>query len=410
MRLPNGYGSVVKMSGKRRKPYMVRKTIGWHLDETKGRQIQDFQIIGYAETRAEGLRMLAEYNQNPYDVNVAKVTFSEVYERWSKYKYPIISDSNAKGYTASYKVCGILYDKPFREIKLCDLQLVVDTCGKNYPTLKKLKGLFNQVYEYAMKNDICNKDYSQYVDLAGYRNKNPNKRDRNIFSKDELARLWAHEANPYCQIILMLNYNACRISEFLDLKKENVHLKEQYFDVVAAKTENGVRKVPIADKLLPFYEAWFERSPCEYLLCTTEGQHLDYFNYCDTYWDPLMEEYDMKHTPHDTRHTCISSVISVRVRSLTSGARLSTVPPRLQRRWVRLVRSPFSRYFFLFSRRSSLCCSCASCVSACSFLAWSWSRVFGFVIVIDLLKHLYGAFFLDITGFFAFSVVGCPIP
>lgn len=203
MRLPNGYGSVVKMSGKRRKPYMVRKTIGWHLDETKGRQIQDFQIIGYAETRAEGLRMLAEYNQNPYDVNVAKVTFSEVYERWSKYKYPIISDSNAKGYTASYKVCGILYDKPFREIKLCDLQLVVDTCGKNYPTLKKLKGLFNQVYEYAMKNDICNKDYSQYVDLTGYRNKNPNKRDRNIFSKDELARLWAHEANPYCQIILI---------------------------------------------------------------------------------------------------------------------------------------------------------------------------------------------------------------
>lgn len=93
MRLPNGYGSVVKMSGKRRKPYMVRKTIGWHLDETKGRQIQDFQIIGYAETRAEGLKMLAEYNQNPYDVNVAKVTFSEVYERWSKYKYPIISDS-----------------------------------------------------------------------------------------------------------------------------------------------------------------------------------------------------------------------------------------------------------------------------------------------------------------------------
>ncbi len=26
------------------------------------------------------------------------------------------------------------------------------------------------------------------------------------------------------------------------------------------------------------------------------------------------------------------------------------------------------------------------------------------------IKHLYGAFFLDITGFFAFSVVGCPIP
>ena len=242
MKLPNGYGSVVKMSGKRRKPYMVRKTIGWHLDKGKGRQIQDFIIIGYAETRAEGLKMLAEYNQNPYDVDTAKVTFAEVYERWSKSKYPTISHSNVKGYEASYKVCGFLYDKAFREIKLCDLQLVIETCGKNYPTLKKLKGLFNQMYAYAMKNDICNKDYSQFVDLAGYRDKNPNRRDRNIFTKEELATLWAHKANPYCQILLMLNYNACRISEFLDLKKENVHLEKQYFDVVESKTENGIRK------------------------------------------------------------------------------------------------------------------------------------------------------------------------
>ena len=58
---------------------------------------------------------------------------------------------------------------------------------------------------------------------------------------------------------------------------------------------------------------------------------------------------------------------------------------QLARRWVRLVRSPFSRYFFLFSRRSSLCCSCKSCVSARSFSARSCSRVFGFVIVLDLL-------------------------
>ena len=43
------------------------------------------------------------------------------------------------------------------------------------------------------------------------------------------------------------------------------------------------------------------------------------------------------------------------------------------------------RYFFRFSRRLSLCCSCKSCVSARSFSARSCSRVFGFVIVIDLL-------------------------
>ena len=43
--------------------------------------------------------------------------------------------------------------------------------------------------------------------------------------------------------------------------------------------------------------------------------------------------------------------------------------------------TPYSRNFFQFSRRSSLCCSCASCLSA-----RNWSRAFGFVIVID---HLF---------------------
>ena len=47
-----------------------------------------------------------------------------------------------------------------------DLQFVVDTCGKNYPILKKLKGLFNQLYAYAMKNDICNKDCLLYTSDA----------------------------------------------------------------------------------------------------------------------------------------------------------------------------------------------------------------------------------------------------
>ena len=39
----------------------------------------------------------------------------------------------------------------------------------------------------------------------------------------------------------------CEMSreELLDLKKENVHLDEQYFDVICSKTENGIRKVPI---------------------------------------------------------------------------------------------------------------------------------------------------------------------
>ena len=313
MKLPNGYGTVKKMSGKRRRPYVVKKTVGWHYDEVKDKMIQDQMTIGYAATRAEGLQMLAEYNNNPFDLKASKVTFQEVYERWSKEKFPTISHSNVKGYEASYKVCGSLNNKVFRDMKLVDLQTVVDTCGKNYPTLKKLKSLFSQLYEYAMKNDICSKDYSEFVDIVKYKDKNPDKRDHNKFTKEEIERLWTLAEDPHYQIVLMLIYNGCRISEFLDLKKEDVHLDEQYFDVIASKTENGLRKVPIADKLLPFYKAWFDGSACEYLLHTPDQKHFDYRNYYDSYFTPLMEQLGFDHKPHDTRHTCISKLTEAHV-------------------------------------------------------------------------------------------------
>lgn len=65
-----------------------------------------------------------------------------------------------------------------------DLQTVIDTCGKNYPTLRKIKVLFNQLYDFAIKNDICNKDYSTFVDVVQYKDRNSNKYDRNKFEKE----------------------------------------------------------------------------------------------------------------------------------------------------------------------------------------------------------------------------------
>ena len=98
MRLPNGYGGVTKLSGRRRKPYMVRKTIGWHIDEKTDKKVQDYVVIGYAATKSEALQMLADYNNNPFDVSASKITFKEVYERWSAEKFPTVSDSNVKRY------------------------------------------------------------------------------------------------------------------------------------------------------------------------------------------------------------------------------------------------------------------------------------------------------------------------
>ena len=61
----------------------------------------------------------------------------------------------------------------------------------------------------------------------------------------------------------MLIYSGVRISEILNLKREDVNLKEQYFDVKLSKTDNGIRRVPIADKVLPFFKSWYNDGESE---------------------------------------------------------------------------------------------------------------------------------------------------
>lgn len=312
MKMANGVGTVYKLYGNRRNPYIVRKTVGWEIDVKTGKHKQIYVTIGYAPTRAKGLEMLMEYNKNPYDIEASKITFSEVYEKWSAEKFPTISDSNVKGYQASYKCCEALHNRIFKDLKLSDLQGVIDNCGKNYPTLRKLKVLLNQMYDYAMKYELCNKDYSQYVDILKFKNKNPNKTDRSPFTEDEINALWVQKDNIYAQIVLMLIYSGVRVSELLDLKCENIYIDEHYFKVVESKTDSGVRVVPIHDRTYPIFRKWYDEG-CEYLLHTPDGNHFTYRNYYDSYWTPAMELIGCSHKPHDTRHTCVSMMTAKEV-------------------------------------------------------------------------------------------------
>ena len=96
-------------------------------------------------------------------------------------------------------------------------------------------------------------------------------------------------------------------------------MEEQYFDVIDSKTENGIRKVPIADKLLLYYKNWYNSCPdCEYLLHTEDGKRFLYRNYYDSYWTPLVEQIGIDRTPHCTRHTCISMLSEAGVQDTTS--------------------------------------------------------------------------------------------
>ena len=299
MRLPNGYGSIFQMKDRpRRNPWRVRVTTGW---DENGKQ--QFKILGNYPTRTEAMKALVDYHENPYSIEQT-ITFSELYQKWSTEKFDTISHSNALAYKASYATCTLLYDMQFVQIRKSHLQAVIDNCDKNYPTLRKIKVLFNQLYKFARENDICDKDYSQFVDIAKHKEKTEEK--HKPFTDAEINKLWQEEnRNEYISVVLMLLYSGVRISELLDLKKENVHLAEQYFDVVESKTDAGIRKVPIADRTMPFFEHWMQNGS-DYLICNVESNKMIYHTFIRTYWKPLMKELNLDHIPHDTRHTTIS--------------------------------------------------------------------------------------------------------
>ena len=161
MRLPNGYGSIIKNKGNRRKPYQVRITRGW---DDNGKQL--YSTLGWFEKREEAIIALSEYNSSPYDIEANKETFTDVFEKWKLEHYPKVSDNAIVNYNLAYKYCKAIHKMRFKDIRLTHLQAIIDNSGKGYPTRKVIKALMNQLFSFAIKNDIVEKKYSEYVDVG----------------------------------------------------------------------------------------------------------------------------------------------------------------------------------------------------------------------------------------------------
>ena len=103
MKNPNGYGTVVRLSGNRRNPYAVRKTARFN---EKGHPV--YVNIGYAPTKEAGMIMLAEYNKSPWDIEADKITLAALFELWKEKRMPKLGTSNAASLCSAYKHCKAL--------------------------------------------------------------------------------------------------------------------------------------------------------------------------------------------------------------------------------------------------------------------------------------------------------------
>ncbi len=303
-----------------RKPYYVKVTVGHVLgDDGKRKQLR--KVIGYYETEVDATIALAHYLEDVKNGSADGIQSGHkavIKDIWNDFvteqKGKGLSESRNKQYAYTWihipeKIKNATFDVLNYKSWADMFEDLKDNKKLGYSTLKRIRTDMAMMYDYAAKRDIDTKNYPRMYSLG----KSPKKGKTLVFNKDEIRRLWNMyenrsgnaEAQYTVKVTLMLIYNGCRISEFLDLKTEDVHLSERYISIVDAKTKSGIRKIPIHKCVLPIYQELYDERNEYFLTNPNNNKKYTYANFRDSYWDRLRDElgWDENLTPHNCRKT-----------------------------------------------------------------------------------------------------------
>ena len=294
MRKPNGYGSIKKLSGKRRRPYVF-------LISAEGKQ----KPIAYFCTQVEAEIYAAEYNKKHTNKLLYghQITFSELYYRWLPFhidKYQP-ARTTVNSYKVAFQHCLSLYEMPLKSIKYYHLQQIIDDTkrkGLSYSSCKKIRSLISLMFKYGIMMEYCNKNYANLLNLG----KNKAIRPHKPFTRQKINKLWSNLNIEGVDTVLILIYTGMRIGELLELSKDNVYLRQKYIKITKSKTKSGLRAIPIHEKIFPLITKRMNM-PGKYLICQYDEKPYNYSKY-RTLWNKIMQQINAKHSTHDCRHTC----------------------------------------------------------------------------------------------------------
>lgn len=309
MKLPNNYGSIYKKGGNRRKPYAVVVTTGW-TDEGK----QKRKVLGYVASPAQGLKLLAEYHNNPYNLNIKNISFSDIWkdvevELEKMVEQGTMSSSNLDSLKfAFYNHCQSIHNEKMLDLKFKTMQNMIDN-AKNKNNGNELgvsaKGFIKtvcvKVFNYAIIEYELPLLKNTAVNLkCGVKKKS----QKHIpFSEQELSTLWGMQHLDIIKVLLIYCYTGVRPNELFITKKCDIFIDKEYF-ITGSKTEAGKNRIiPIHPKINHLIKYFYDHD-CDYPFTIIYSN----FNYAKVKreFSKLMDELQMNHTPYDGRHTFIT--------------------------------------------------------------------------------------------------------
>lgn len=341
MKNPNGYGTIKKLNGARRRPYGAYITTDYAMPESwpdisfladalpsdlfrdvqqhyesyklsniqPAKQVQ--KCIGTYENKRDAMLALADYNRTPYDPANSEITFSEIYEILYEREFKELKTSMRQVYTTSFKKCDILHKMKMRDIKLSHLQGVMDKYSEFSTSAQtniktNIKILFHAIFNYAIENDIISRDYSKFVKISP----TPEKKKK-PFSKSEIRTIrenleWASPSGAHMMgIVLVMLYTGMRIGEVLSVRCEDVHIAGRWIAVHGTKTAAADRIVPIHRDIIPVIQARLDAGG-ELLFERAGGKEINYQYFMANFYNDFKKSFGIDKTPHACRHTFIS--------------------------------------------------------------------------------------------------------
>lgn len=292
-RNPNHYGCVTHLKGKRKRPWIVKVTVY----DMNGCSRQ--KPIGYADTKENALILLAQYNQDAWEINRETITINDVFWKWKEVKATDLSKGNQQKLKSAFKWCQPCYGMKYRSIKSYHMQRCIDECPKGYQTKAAIQTLFGHLDRFAFELDIITKMYSQIItihDAAPETTRTP-------FTADQITAMWKSADQRPVMIVLVFIYSGFRKMELVNMKTNQVDLKNQTFTGGEKTAAGKNRVVPIHPRILPFITKLVNDGR-PYLLHSETGAKYTHANIYTDVWRPAMEILGIKgKTLHETRHT-----------------------------------------------------------------------------------------------------------